>query len=398
MKKYFFLWIFLLCVFPFGITLASSANDKAAQASAINELNSQINSLQQTINDDQGKKGQVAAELRANKEKLAQLKQHLADLMQKFNSQQSILLDLQTKQQSTLQTLHTQQATLDQQLKAFYMADMDQQSQGMNVAAASNQIDVYAAALANASEQQLQQNQNSLAQLNNQKQQVSQTQEMLKQSLDQQNASQLELSKAAQDQQQVLQKINSGLESDNQKLNQLIANRQNLQNLVAKIQKKQAEQHARAAANPQTSKSSSTSAGFIAQGQSFSSQQGSLSWPLKGRIITAFNAPLDQSGLKSTGVLLSAKNNRDVHAIYQGKVVFAGFLQGFGLLIIIDHGDGYISLYGHNSTLYRKVGDVVSTHDLVAQVDNSSAEHTCGLYFEIRHEGLPVDPASWCRV
>jgi len=95
--------------------------------------------------------------------------------------------------------------------------------------------------------------------------------------------------------------------------------------------------------------------------------------------------------------LLDAGLGADVHAVYHGRVAFADWLRGFGLLIIIDHGDGYMSLYGHNQSLYKEVGDWVETGEVIASVGNSGGRNHPGLYFEIRHNGVPTNPVLWCK-
>jgi septal ring factor EnvC (AmiA/AmiB activator) len=86
-----------------------------------------------------------------------------------------------------------------------------------------------------------------------------------------------------------------------------------------------------------------------------------------------------------------------VRAIWHGRVAFADWLRGFGLLLIIDHGGGYMSLYGHNQSLYKEVGDWVQVGELIATVGDSGGNTEPGLYFEIRYKGTPQDPTNWCN-
>jgi septal ring factor EnvC (AmiA/AmiB activator) len=95
--------------------------------------------------------------------------------------------------------------------------------------------------------------------------------------------------------------------------------------------------------------------------------------------------------------LIQAPAGRKVHAVSYGRVAFADWLRGYGLLIIIDHGDGYMSLYGHNQSLYKEVGDWVEAGDVIASVGDSGGSDRNALYFEIRKNGRPSNPARWCR-
>lgn len=125
-------------------------------------------------------------------------------------------------------------------------------------------------------------------------------------------------------------------------------------------------------------------------------QERKLSWPLPGRIATAFGA-LTPQGLRSTAVQFRSKEGQDVAAIYQGRVIFADWLRGYGLVLIVDHGDGWMSLYGHAQALLKRSGDWVEPGEPVATTGVSGGQDNPGLYFEIRHQGVPVDPALYCR-
>jgi len=128
----------------------------------------------------------------------------------------------------------------------------------------------------------------------------------------------------------------------------------------------------------------------------FASQRGRLAPPVAGKIVRGFGAA-DESGRKSSGLLLAAKAGTPVHAVSHGRVVFADWLRGYGLMIILDHGDGYLSLYGCNETLLKDVGDWVNAGETIATSGASGGQKTPGLYFEVRAKGQPVDPKAWLR-
>jgi septal ring factor EnvC (AmiA/AmiB activator) len=96
-------------------------------------------------------------------------------------------------------------------------------------------------------------------------------------------------------------------------------------------------------------------------------------------------------------VLIEAPGGSEVRAVSHGRVAFADWLRGFGLLIIVDHGDDYMTLYGHNQSLFRTVGDWVEAGEVIAGVGDSGGRDRPGLYFELRHRGQPLDPAQWCQ-
>ena len=116
-----------------------------------------------------------------------------------------------------------------------------------------------------------------------------------------------------------------------------------------------------------------------------------------GRMMHRFGTERGGNGLSWQGVLIGAKSGDSVHAVSHGRVAFAGPLKGFGLLLIVDHGDGYMSLYGRNGRLFKEVGDWVRTSEPVAKVGKGSSDKRTGLYFEIRHNGEPSNPVKWCQ-
>jgi len=121
---------------------------------------------------------------------------------------------------------------------------------------------------------------------------------------------------------------------------------------------------------------------------------GGLGWPLSGNLIAAYGGTLPD-GRRSQGVLIGAPAGTAVHAVANGKVVFAEWMSGYGLLCIIDHGDGTMSLYANNDGLLREVGTDVARGDAIASVGNSGGQGIPALYFELRRNGRPVDPGTW---
>jgi septal ring factor EnvC (AmiA/AmiB activator) len=121
-----------------------------------------------------------------------------------------------------------------------------------------------------------------------------------------------------------------------------------------------------------------------------------LRWPAQGHLAKRFGTLRGNSGLKWQGVLIEAPEGGQVRAVSQGRVAFSDWMRGFGLLLIIDHGDGYMTLYGHNQALYKEVGEWVDSGEVVASLGASGGQTQAGLYFEIRHNGQPVNPLGWC--
>jgi murein hydrolase activator len=128
----------------------------------------------------------------------------------------------------------------------------------------------------------------------------------------------------------------------------------------------------------------------------FAKLRGKLAWPAGGRVVARYGQTR-AGGIKWDGMLLAGQQGAPVRAVYHGRIVYADWLPGLGLLTIIDHGEGYLSLYGHNERLYKTVGERVRAGDQVASVGDTGGRAQPELYFEIRKGGRPVDPRPWFR-
>ena len=175
-----------------------------------------------------------------------------------------------------------------------------------------------------------------------------------------------------------------------------------LQNLLAKLRAAAAKEAARkAAAAKAAAKASNTDVAKtspvrkpVPAGPAL--KVGGLGWPVSGSLVSAYGGTLPD-GRKSEGVLIAAAAGTTVKAVADGRVVFADWMNGYGLILIVDHGNGYMSLYAHNDALLRDAGDDVKRGDPVASVGNSGGQGRAALYFELRRNGQPVNPDAWLK-
>ncbi len=131
------------------------------------------------------------------------------------------------------------------------------------------------------------------------------------------------------------------------------------------------------------------------EGGDFASLRGKLNLPVRGEVTNRFGEAREDTGISWKGLFIKANEGNEVKSVASGRVVFADWMRGFGNLLIIDHGDGYMSLYGNNQGLLRKVGDTVKAGDTIASVGNSGGNEVAGLYYELRKQSRPFDPLSW---
>ena len=128
----------------------------------------------------------------------------------------------------------------------------------------------------------------------------------------------------------------------------------------------------------------------------FKQQKGTLPWPVKGPFLARYGQSRHKGDLKWNGILIGSTYGTPVRTVSHGRIAFSDWLQGYGFIIIIDHGDGYMSLYGHNESLFKQAGDWVVAGEVIATTGDSGGQPDPGLYFEIRSRGKPVDPYQWC--
>ncbi|MHC4222080.1 MAG: murein hydrolase activator EnvC family protein [Planctomycetota bacterium] len=129
----------------------------------------------------------------------------------------------------------------------------------------------------------------------------------------------------------------------------------------------------------------------------FSQLRGQLAWPVKGKIKKLFGRQKPLSDLRWQGIMIYAPAGSHVRAVSRGRIAFANWLRGFGNLIIIDHGNSYLSLYGHNESLFKSAREWVESGDIISSIGNSGGQKNPGLYFEIREKGKPQNPTKWCK-
>lgn len=189
---------------------------------------------------------------------------------------------------------------------------------------------------------------------------------------------QQQLKLAQHERKKALAELNNSLSSQAQRLTRLRQDAERLDNLLRDMSKNIAD----IPTNP--------------SGALFSQLQGKLPWPAQGKLKARYNS-VREGNIRWSGVLLDVPDGTPVKAIHAGRVTYVDWVRGYGLITIIDHGNNYLSLYGHSQTLLKEVGDWVQPGEVIALAGNSGSADRSGVYLEIRKNGQPVNPASWCR-
>jgi septal ring factor EnvC (AmiA/AmiB activator) len=185
-----------------------------------------------------------------------------------------------------------------------------------------------------------------------------------------------EISQAREERHLALADINKGIASQNDQIARLRQEAESLESLVDELTRMLASLP-------------------IENSSRFVDRKGQMDWPAEGRLTRKFGQSKADGHLRWDGVLLAAGAGTEVRAVHHGRVVFSDWLSGMGLLVVVEHGDGYLTLYGHNQDVVREVGEWVEPGSVVAHVGDSGGQATTGLYFEIRKQGQPVDPTDY---
>jgi|TARA_A100001391_G_scaffold59946_1_gene37248 septal ring factor EnvC (AmiA/AmiB activator) len=226
-----------------------------------------------------------------------------------------------------------------------------------------------------------------LTKLNNEQREVLLAQQSLENMLTQQRSKQTELQQQTEQRKATLVALDKSITSQDSRLASLKEEEKNLQQLLNSLSKKPTP----TPPAPKPGKKLTA----VKPNTPFSRLTGKLDWPVSGKILARYGSSRNLGKLKWQGIVIASPTGNDVKATAAGTIVFADWLRGFGLLIIIDHGDKYMTLYGNNESLLRDVGEYVKAGDVIAQSGEQGIRGLSGLYFEIRHRGSPTNPLKW---
>jgi septal ring factor EnvC (AmiA/AmiB activator) len=215
---------------------------------------------------------------------------------------------------------------------------------------------------------------------------------VLEQDLESKKSEQAALSEARNQRNDLLAQIATDSSSTEQQLSQLQESENRMRGLISSLSASEKTLSVDAEQPKQLSTSTPNTNDANAD---FLSLKGKLPWPVAGKLAHKFGSARTEGTWD--GVLIDANEGIDIKAVTRGKVVFAEWLRGYGLLVIIDHGQGYMTLYAFNQSLYKQLGDTVEAGDVIASVGQSGGRNKAGLYFGIRSKGVPIDPIEWCR-
>lgn len=368
----------LILSLGFASPIISAAEPASQQR--LQQIRGDINEIKQGLGSDKKKQQQQQQELSTIEKEIARLNQARKKTQHELKQQKTSQKQLINNTSKLRKKLEQQQHKLRQQTRAAYTAGRQQQLKLLlnqtNPASAGRNMTYYNyfnRAQINATNQ----TQTDIEQLSAAETQLQQSRDKLERLMQQQRQQNLKLQQRQSQRKTLLSKLNSQINTKEQQLKQLQEDESALSKLLQNLP--------------------SQTQGDNVSFSNLSKLKGKLKWPTTGKINNRFGSPRNQGQMKWQGTTIAGKEDQKIRSIAPGRVIFADWIRGYGLMLIIDHNNGYMSLYGHNKMLYKDVGDTISSNETIATLGNSSDNNSPYLYFEMRHKGKPVDPAMWCR-
>ena len=362
-----------------GVALHAEPADQEAK---LNLLRERIGALQQRMDRTRGEHSSLTQQLRDTEQQVGRLARRLRVLHGRLIRQQAKLRELRDKERADSLALVAQRNALGDEVRAAYATGRQERIKlllNQEDPATLSRVLVYYDYLHRARAARMVELQARLAELARTREQIDHETSQLAQLQGKMNEQKLALEQSQAQRRQVVRALAQDLLSQGQEMQRLQHDEQRLTELLRGLREALSDIPPEADAQ-----------------QDFAQRRGELSWPAKGRIVASYGQTKIGS-LHWDGVMISAPEGREVRAVHHGRVAYADWLRGFGLLIIIDHGDGYMTLYGHNQSLFKETGDWVEAGEPIATVGNSGGREQSGVYFGIRYQGKPVDPGQWCR-
>lgn len=367
-----------------ALTLSLGAAPALAQQDVtpaqIEKLKERIEDIDDWLEDAEADRSDLERQLATAERTISRLTRERRSLRQQAEQQQQKLRELENEARELTRTLDRQRDSLKKQIRAAWM-----EGDAPAVKVLLNEIDpdkiartmTYYEYLSKDTVNRLEAFRQSLQELRNTQAAVQSTRVELARTEEGVAKRQEELTESRRQRQQTLAALNADIKNRRSEREELESDRNRLENLLEEVQQ---------AINNIPSPNES---------EPFASLRNKLPWPVKGKVLSRFGDRYADGKLRRNGLLIGTGEEAEIRAIHYGRVVFANWLRGFGLITIIDHGDGYMTLYGHSSSLFTSPGDWVAAGEPIAQAGRTGGTDSPALYFEVRHNGKPDNPGRW---
>ncbi|WP_233979376.1 murein hydrolase activator EnvC [Pectobacterium versatile] len=397
-----------LCVGVLLLPALGQADDNQAQ---LKTLQQDIAAKEKSVQEQQKQRGTLVQQLKKQEQSISQASRQLHETRNTLSTLNKELTSLSASIAKLQSQQDKQQTLLSRQLDAAFRQGQHSALQLMlsgEESQRNERILAYFGYLNEARQKSINELQQTRVELADQKRQLEQKQTQQKTLLSDQQQQQQTLEQAQSDRKKTLSTLESSLEKDQQQLTELRQNETRLRDQIARAEreaKARAEREAREAAKVRAKEEQAKRSGssykptegersLMARTGGLGRPSGQAIWPVNGRIEHRFGEPL-QGELRWKGMVITAPEGTEVKAIADGTVLMADWLQGYGLVVVVQHGKGDMSLYGYNQSALVSVGAQVKAGQSIALVGTSGGQSQPGLYFEIRRQGQAVNPQPW---
>jgi septal ring factor EnvC (AmiA/AmiB activator) len=377
-------WVFILFIVSLGFSAdLHAASKRSVKQQELKALQLKIESMRKDLQKDQAALSLQENALQQTELEIGKVSRNITELESRISEKQSKINELQKKRMTRQHAVIQQKKLLEGQIRASYATGRQEYLKillNQEDPAAMGRILTYYDYFNHARTDEITKLNQIITEIEQIEAEVINEQQQISAIKDKRLEERSDLNLRQFERQRILNQLKQQLLSKDQQLNKLLKSEEELQNLLKALSKVLKD----IPSTPQ-------------QLKSFKSQKGKMRWPTRGKHIAGFGHERNLGKLRWNGVVIQAKEGTNVRAITHGRIVFSDWLRGYGLIIIIDHGNGYMSLYGHNQSLHKDVGEWVDKGEVIASVGNSGGFDKTALYFEIRYKGKPTNPKYWCR-
>ena len=373
--------IVVLAIMPIGSSAIAQEGGANSQKEKLAELQAELRARQQVLENSRASAQELEGVLKASELEIAKVAKALSTTRQALKNVEQEQAKLEAEQEGLKTAIRKQQSLLSSQLKSAFMAghyDYAKMLFYQDDARTFERVITYYQYVAKARQKEIESFRSNVARLEEVNAELSEKALSLAALKDEQESQRAVLLTRQDDRKATLKKINKTIASENQRIASLQADEKALKDAI---------EAARIAAE-RAAREAEVSMDGLAK------LKGKLAAPVKGRIRNLFGSRR-QGQVSWKGIVIDGAEGDPVASIAPGKVLYADWLRGFGLVAIVDHGEGYMSVYGHNQALLKQAGDDVRRGERIALVGRSGGQEYPNLYFEIRHKGKALNPSAW---
>lgn len=380
MRARLVLAVVLIAVLGLGGAVADTA-EREERERELEELRERIDAVRERLAADREERDEISVEIERIEREIAELAGRVDDLDQRIDEHRARIAELGQRQEAAREQLEGHRETLEGQLRAAYRLGREP---ALRLLLRQDEPDAVSRAMGyygyinNARLAAIGEVADLVAELGEIRTRTESARADLARDRESLDREQERLAAARVEREEILAALERDIAERGQRLETLQEDREQLESLLNDL----GEVMADIPDDPR-------------EAGPFAERSGELDWPVDGDVRTDFGSPRAGGRMQWRGLVIAAEHGTRVHAIYHGRVVFADWLSGFGQLVIVDHRDGFMSLYGFNERLLRAEGEWVMPGDPIAIVGNSGAQDEPGVYFEIRRDGEPRNPRTW---